>query len=195
MKYINFVCQDDNTERMYSAPVAEDDKAYFEKVLIHLKPLSKDQYQNGFGCIINTLARTSYIIDGSDLYWCSEWEPGFIVVKLSENGNMAWTAIRSPIPNFGDRPCTEEELYAYYEDGEDEENHQYNLIFTPWDAQFDEQHREWYGFEPADQETQDIFLKATKKANELHTVEQQSDEWFEQCKTNIAKWCGEGIRL
>ena len=51
--------------------------------------------------ILHTFARYSYIIYRNNVYWCAEWEPGLIVVRFSPDGSLAWTALRSPIPNFG----------------------------------------------------------------------------------------------
>jgi len=101
--------------------------------------------------ILKTAARYSYVLDGCDLYWCIEWDPGLVVVRMSPGKELEWVALRSPIPNFGGRePLPEDGDPDEYD--EDAENPQYNLVFRPWDAQFDEEYREMRSFAPADEE-------------------------------------------
>jgi hypothetical protein len=111
---------------------------------------------------------------------------------------LEWVALRSPVPNFGGRePLPEDGDPDDYESGD---NPQYNLIFTPWDAQYDEEDRERGRFVPADTELQTRFENALARVNSLSGVMQlryanEKQTWFELCKRNLEKWCGEGIRL
>lgn len=211
MQYINFVFE--STDRgplsdplrdpavqeepvLYMAPVDEPDAHYFAKVIELLKPLSNEQYMNGPAPLQGSAANQSYILDGTDVYWLIEWDPGLVVVRFTPDGAMAWTALRSPVPGFGGRDFDESEWDDYDEDN----NPQYNLIFTPWDAQFDEQDREWGGFVPADPETIARFESALAPSRQLYeAVQSRSDDenraWWEQCQSNLDEWTGEGIRL
>src|SRR5437773_6819026 len=104
---INYVIFVEKTERetvMFTGPLDSGDRHYFENgIFPALRPLSDDEYMNGPAVILHTLARFSYILYNNDVYWCAEWDPGLIVVRFSPGGAMAWSAFRSPIPNFGGR--------------------------------------------------------------------------------------------
>jgi hypothetical protein len=111
---------------------------------------------------------------------------------------LQWVALRSPVPNFGGRePMPEDGDPDEYDYGD---NPQYNLIFTPWDAQFDQQNREWGSFVPADAEVQTRFENALARVNALGSIMESryaadSDRWFQLCKGNLESWAGEGVRL
>lgn len=197
MQYINFVPSDGDEWSMHTAPVAEDDAAYLRRVIATLRPLSREDYMNGPAVVLHTLAKSSYVLDGQDVLWCVEWDPGLIVVRLSPDSELAWTAIRSPTPDFGGREADEADWEAYDDDAD---NPQYNLIFVPWDAQFDAQKREWSSFVPADDDTQTRFQNALKCVDELGEImetrySKDHDTWAQRCKQNLEEWSGEGIRL
>jgi hypothetical protein len=187
-------------EVMLAAPLEEGDSNYLRSgVLPHLSPLSDEEYMQGPAVILHTLARYSYILWRKDVYWCSEWEPGLIVVRFSPDGGMVWAALRSPIPNFGGRRPTAEDRRNYDPDAE---NHQYNLVFNAWDAQFDEDWRKWRSFERAELKTAKAYQAALAHVNELGEQMQTrySDEakfarWTARCKRNLRKWAGKGIRV
>src|SRR5947209_5162586 len=133
---------------MLAAPLDDGDYQYFaDHIMPSLRPLSDEQYMEGPAVILHTFARYSYILYRDDVYWCAEWEPGLVVVRLSPDGRLAWTAMWSPVPNFGGREPAAEDVRDYDEDAE---NRQYNLVFTAWDAQFDAADREWRSFRPAE---------------------------------------------
>lgn len=200
MQYVNFVYGDDDECTLHTAPVAVEDAEYLARVVETLRPLSDEDYMDGPAVVLQTLAKYSYVLEGSTLYWCVEWEPGFLVVRFAPDEPLAWTAIRSPNPGFAGREATEEEWDAFDEDAE---NPQYNLIFVPWDAQFDEQDREWGAFVPAADDVESRFEKALERVNALGEVlegrlgddEKAHEAWCEQCKANLEAWCGEGLRL
>jgi hypothetical protein len=197
MQYVIFVHGDNDEAVIHTAPVAAEDAAFLQRVIATMKPLSEEDYMNGPAIVLHTLAKYSYILDDEDLYWCVEWDPGFLVVRFSPDGQMAWTAIRSPVPNFGGRDANEADWDDYDEDAP---NPQYNLIFDAWDSQFDAQDREWRSFAPADLNVQSRFEKALAHVNELGAIMEErftdnSDAWSERCEQNLEKWCGEGIRL
>src|SRR5258708_6066379 len=106
------------------APVPEREMYYLiDKVLPTMRPLSNAAYMLGPAVILGTLARYSYILFDRAVYWCVGWEPGLVVVLFSGDGGMAWTAIRSPVPEFGGRTPLQEDLDAY---DETTDNPQYN---------------------------------------------------------------------
>jgi hypothetical protein len=186
----NFGDEQDDETVIYTAPVPEEDANYLRQAITALRPLSDDEYLNGPVVCLETMARYSYVLDGNDLYWLIEWEPGLLVVRFRPNEGMAWTAVRSPVPNFGGREASESEMDAYDEDAP---NPQYNLIFRPWDAQLDSEERETNGFVLADEETNARFDNATDHVNDLSDSfeEMSSTErkiWLAQCKENIQLW-------
>lgn len=199
MQYVNFVYEDGDEPTMHTGPVAESDAAYLRLAAKHLKPLSDEDYMTGPAAVLHTAAKYSYVLDGKALYWCIEWDPGLLVVKLAPNAEMQWVALRSPVPNFGGRePLPADGDPDDYD--EDQDNPQYNLIFTPWDAQYDEDYRESGEFIPADADVQTRFENALSHVNGLSDIMESRfgddrDSWNELCQQNIEKWCGEGVRL
>ncbi len=198
MQYVNFVYEDGDDPTLHTGPVPDSDAAYLRQAAAHLKPLSDEEYMTGPAAILHTLAKCSYVLEGDALYWCMEWDPGLIIVKMVPDAEMAWVALRSPIPNFGGRePLPEDgdpDEYDY------DDNPQYNLIFTPWDAQFDEQDREWASFVPADSEVQARFERALARANALADVLESRysadhNHWLQLCQDNLHQWTGDGVRL
>ncbi len=198
MKYVNFVYEDSDEPTLYTGPVAEGDAAYLKQAAAHLRPLSDEQYMTGPAAILNSFAKSSYVLDGEELYWCIEWQPGLLIVKMVPGAEMQWVALRSPVPNFGGRePLPEDGDPESYEA---DNNPQYNLIFIPWDAQFDKQERQWGEFFPADADVEARFEGALARVNALgNEIESRyakdSDKWFELCKGNLEQWAGEGVRL
>jgi hypothetical protein len=146
-----------------SHPLRESSEAYLrESVFPALRPLSDDEYVNGPAKLLSTAGRSSYVLDGEDVYWCIEGGAGLVVVKFSPNGSMASAELRSPNPEFGGRKATAEEIENFDEDAE---NPQYNLVFDAWDAQFDEEElEEW---ESVDDHTRSRFETALAHADRL----------------------------
>jgi hypothetical protein len=198
LQYVNFVYDDGEDPTLFTGPVPDSDAAYLRQALNFLKPLSDDDYLNGPAVVLQTVAKHSYLLDGDVVYWCIEWEPGLIVVKMAPDAEIQWTALRSPVPNFGGRePLPEDGDPDEYEPDNDP---QYNLIFTSWDAQFDEEEREWGSFVPADADVQTRFHNALARANAMAgdvetRIADDCDGWTQSCKQNLENWCGEGIRL
>jgi hypothetical protein len=149
-------------EVMHTAPVSEDDARFLrERVLPTLQALDDETYLDGPAMILHTGARFSYVLDGDDLLWCVEWEPGLLVVRFSPDGRMAWTALRSPVPGFGGRKPLKQDLERYDEDADDP---QYNLVFHAWDAQFDEFSRTHFAFVPASEDAQRRYAAGLRAA-------------------------------
>lgn len=187
-------------DTLLTAPPVRDDFRYFvNHVVPNLRPISDEDYMQGPAVILHTLARYSYILYREDVYWCAEWDPGLIVVRFSPDGSLVWTALRSPIPDFGGRKATAEEVSDYDEDAE---NHQYNLVFRAWDAQFDEFWRKERSFRPASARTARLYEAALAHANRLgermqarYSEDGKFSRWTERCKRNLRKWAGEGVRV
>jgi hypothetical protein len=198
MQYVNFVFDDGEEPTLYTGPVSDSDAAYLQRAVRHLKPLSDEDYLNGPAVILQTMAKYSYVLDGDDLYWCVEWDPGLIVVKMGVDTEMQWVALRSPVPDFGGRTPLPED--GDPEEYDPDDNPQYNLIFTPWDAQFDPDEREEGSFAPAELEVRTRFQNALARANALGSVIEDrlandGDAWMRLCKQNLEAWCGDGVRL
>ncbi|GLX13854.1 hypothetical protein Pstr01_20930 [Pseudomonas straminea] len=193
MKYVVFISEQSCPDGMYTGSVAPQDADYFTRCVIpHLQPLSDEEYLDGPAAILQTGARYSYLLSGEDIYWCVEWEPGLVVVKFSPDSSMAWAALRSPVPNFGGRVALEVDTAQY---DEDEENHQYNLVFRSWDAQFDEDHRVWGDFEPALPGEEAAFNAAIRHANRLSNQHQCDEQAHRERLARFTARCGEGIRV
>ncbi len=185
--------------QLLCAPVPQRETYYLiERVLPTMLPLSDAAYMRGPAVILGTLARYSYVLFDRAVYWCVEWEPGLVVVRFSGDGGMAWTAIRSPVPEFGGRTPLQEDLGAYDETAD---NPQYNLVFTAWDAAVgNEKDREFAGFVPADPETQQHYERAMSHVDSLGDIIESKyasdrDHWSKHCFANIKDWAGEGVRV
>ena len=197
MQYVNFVYGEDDETELNTAPVPVDDAAYLQRVIAELRPLSDEEYMTGPAVILHTMAKYSYVLSGDVLYWCVEWDPGLIVIRFSPDEDMSWVAVRSPVPNFGGREANQSDWDAYDVEAE---NPQYNLIFDPWDAQFDDQQRIWKSFVPVDSDVQGRFQRALTQVNTLGELMEKrfGDDlptWTETSKKNVESWCSEGIRL
>ncbi|TWE01952.1 hypothetical protein FB481_1101 [Pseudomonas sp. AG1028] len=193
MKYVVFISDQSSPYGMYTGPVAPQDADYFTRgVIPHLQPLSEEEYLDGPAAILHTGARYSYLLSGEDIYWCVEWEPGLVVVRFSPDSSMAWAALRSPVPNFGGRVALEVDTAQY---DEDEENHQYNLVFRSWDAQLNEDHRVWGAFEAALPGEEAVFNAAIRYANRLSNQHQCDEQVHRERLARLTARCGEGIRV
>ena len=199
MKYLIWVTQKDEIEKMFSAPVSTIDSDYFKReVLPSLTPISQDFYCKSFAAILQTLAKWSYILYQEKLYWCIEWTPGFIVLEFQPDGIIQGAALRSPIPTFGRRTPLPVDLENEFDD-ELYENHQYNLIFDAWDAQFDKQTRNWKKFLLVSKEDREQYDKCIRyidnlasKVEELY--QQDIKNFMQKSFDRIGKWAGEGKR-
>ncbi|WP_147274407.1 hypothetical protein [Bremerella cremea] len=197
MRYVILVERKREAPAMYTAEIDQDDAAYLQAAAKTMRPLSSEDYMRGPAAILHMLARYSYILDGQDVYWCVEWTPGMIVIKFSPGGQMQWTALRSPVPDFGGRQPTPEDKAAYDKDAP---NHQVNLIFDPWIAQSDAEDREAKGFLPADAKTEATFEAALARVNEIgEQIETQHghdlEAWVYRGEDEVAKMVGEGVLI
>lgn len=198
MQFVNFVYEESDDLTLYTGPVPDGDAAYLRQAAAHLKSLSEDEYMTGPAAILHTMAKYSYVLDGEELYWCIEWVPGLVIVKMAPGKELQWVAVRSPIPNFGGREPLPDD--GGPDDYDEDNNPQYNLVFTPWDAQYDKENREWGSFIPADDQVRMRFESALARVNALGSVLEachapNSGSWFQLCQANLEKWCGEGLRL
>lgn len=198
MQYLNYVYDNSDTPVIHTGPVAEREAEYLHRASTHLQPLSDEEYMTGPAGILSGLAKSSYVLDGSTLYWCVEWEPGLIIVQMRPNHEMQWVALRSPSPDFAGREPLP--VDGKIEDYDPDENPQYDLIFTPWDAQYDAEYRKFGSFLPADEDVLQRFSDALRHANELGSAMQKrfsndTSKWYQNCRRNIEKWAGNGVRI
>ena len=181
--------EDDETTTL-TRPVDAVDVEYLrEKVIPVLHPLSVDEYSFGPAAILHTAAPHSYVLDGTVVYWCVEWAPGLLVIRFAPDGEMAWAALKSPVPGFGGREATEAEWDAYDEDAE---NPQYNLVFDAWDDIFDQEREAWEPISASDLAAYTAALAPVNRLSEALKLqwESRSEEYLERCKTSPI-WRGE----
>lgn len=198
MQYVNLVYGNTDAPTLHAAPVPSREADYLRLATLHLKPLSDEEYMTGPAAILHTAAKYSYVLDGEALFWCIEWDPGLIVIKIAPETDLQWVALRSPNPHFGGREPLAEDGDADAYDMDD--NPQYELIFTPWDAQFDEDDRDWASFVPADIEVQARFESALNRVNALSRIMEtrfgrDRRHWISLCQSNLERWAGDGVRL
>ena len=199
-RYAIFVAQG-GPNVMFTGPLGADAREYLLRGIVPaLRPLSDDEYLSGPVAILGTAARSSYVLVNRDVFWCVEWEPGLIVVRFSPNGAMAWAAFRSPIPDFGRRTPTEEDLKFAAELDPEADNPQYNLVFDAWDAQFEEDAREYRDFEPASADESSRWEAALAHAVALgersaHFTSAEREQQHAQCVHSLAALAGGGIRV
>ncbi len=130
MQYIIEVGESPEQMEWNCSPLAETDEEYLRRAGEHFVLLTEEQITHGLAVVFQTGARYSYVIDEDELLVCVEWQPGLLIIKVSEQQEFKWVALRSPIPNFGGRvPLPEDGDLDEY-DGLD--NPQYNIVFTPW---------------------------------------------------------------
>ena len=199
MKYV-FTEGEGDDETLRSASVEGDDRDFFlEAILPTLRPLSDEEYMHGPVLFLSTWAKYSYILFKQDVYWCVEWDPGLIVIRLSPNGTMAWNAFRSPIPDFGGREPMEQDVRDYDEDLEDYQDH---LVYRAWAAQFDKGMPGELIFERASETDAEAYRAALKhvqtlgdQMEALYSGDDQLDKPREECTRNLTLWAGEGVRV
>lgn len=198
MQYIIEVGESPEEMELYAAPVAESDAEYLRQAGKYFMPLSREQITHGLAVIFQTGTRYSYVIDQDELLVCIEWQPGLLIIKVSEQQEFKWMALRSPIPNFGGRvPLPEDGDPDEYDDLD---NPQYNLVFTPWDAQFDPDEREYYGFSPAGSDVEEQFERLRGRFDSMAQPAPSFDHpdyerWRRKCIENLNQWTGIGVRL
>jgi hypothetical protein len=182
-RYLIFDPEDTTGETILSAPVNPPEAAYLRDVVLpRLRPLSEEDYRNGPHAILGTAAHFSYVLAGSDVYWCVEWDPGLLVIRFSATDSMSWCALRSPVPDFGGRDATEEELDAY---DEDEPDPQYNLVFAAWDPQHDPELRDGWTKISADEmrRWKAAMSQASRVATAVDGLHETDPEAYELWRT------------
>ena len=119
MQYIISVYEDSETPSLHCGPVPDSDADYLRLAIKSLKPLSDECYMTGPASILHTMANHSYVLDGAQLYWCIEWDPGLLIISMAPKSDLNWVALRSPIPDFGGRdPLPEDGDPDDYDDDE-----------------------------------------------------------------------------
>lgn len=169
MKYLLFK-EVKNKPAPMTRTVPKKDADYLKKTVVpKMRTLSDDEYLYGPGAILQTPAKYSYILDGKFVYWCVDWQPGFLVIQFSTDGTMKFAALR--------RVEFEEP------DGES----QYSLIFDAWDAQFEEDiGPSWKAAAAADLKAHSAALKHAgtlhKKVYEECLPKKSYDSYFKKCE-------------
>jgi hypothetical protein len=188
MKYILL----NDSTNLLECEVPPSESRYLQAAISSLEDLSDAEYLSSVVVVLRTSAKYSYVLDGINVLWLIEWQPGLIVVKFSPTKRMQWTAIRSPIPDFGGR------IPLPPDDCEDIQNPQYDLIYTSFDAAIDPDCTE--NFSKCDPETVSVFNAALAHVNSLEEklkldTNGEKLDWTEQCFRNIELRCGQGRRI
>lgn len=193
MQYIIWVDGEDSAV-LHVGPVADPEAAYLGAALDHLEPVSDEDYLAGPAVIVSTAARSSYVLDGEDVLWCTEWEPGLLVFRFRPDATMQRVALRSPVPDFAGREASQEAIEAWDEEAP---NPQYRLIFDAWDAQFEADTRAWLGFTVAQPDDLRRWQTAMSHVNGLHKSldGRNSKREFSVAKARVAAWAGYGVTL
>lgn len=194
MQYVAFFDEDDESV-MHVAEVGKTEYKFLtNQVLPSLKPLSAEQYMVGPAGVLHTFAKFSYVLFKGDLYWCIEWTPGLVIVRIRKGGELSWAAFRSPNPQFGGRKATRVEIASFDCDAEDPLD---NIVFYPWNAALE---RNSDFFKPASRRWCVQYELAIDHLNALgETMATRFggdiDGWRENCQKNIAAFAGNGIPL
>lgn len=186
MRYLIYV-EDDGGARYQAAKVAKEEAAYLKKALRLCSPLSRADYRAGPSAIVRTAAKAGWVATRDSMVWLVEWQPGLLVFDVGRDA-VSWTALRSPVPHFGGRPATKQQMNAFDEDAH---NSQYRLIFAPWDAQFDEEDREHLGFADAGPKDVGRLERAHDLLNAWSEPEADGDEALRRLGTMV----GDGQRV
>lgn len=193
---------------LHMSNVDKGDADYLRHAAKHLQSLSDEQYMTGPAVLLLSMAKSSYVLSGKDLYWCVEWTPGLVIVRVSPEKPLAWVGLAAQgagSPNLGLTG-----LGSVVDDSTSREigcenerdrlgNPQYNLIFDCYDAQQDTEFRE-SEFVVADVEVRENFQNALSQLDRLaDTMEtrfgESVTEWFEDGKQNLKKWLAGGVSL
>ena len=194
MQYVAFFDEGDQSV-MHVASVGESEYRFLVvEAIPALKPLSIEEYMHGPAVILQTFAKYSYILFKGDLFWCIEWPPGLLIVRINANGELDWAAFRSPNPRFGGRKATKEELANFDWDAD---NPLHKIVFDAWDAEIE---KDVDYFEPATRHWCNQYETAIEHLN-THGEAMAArfgdtvDQWRETCKKNIKEFAGPGITL
>lgn len=186
MKYLIFANAD--ADQPMVGPVPEAEAEYFNEARVTLKEIGEEGFRSTFAPLFISAAKISYILDGDSFFALFEWNPGLIILSV-KGRKFKWTALRSPVPDFGGREPLPEDKADDFD--EDEPNPQYDLIFGPWDAQFDEEYREDGEFVEASKEDCAPYQAAMTTLEPMFVdAEANQNTW-----DRIEALAGEGIRL
>jgi hypothetical protein len=151
-----------------------------KEVLPRLKPLSKEDYLYGPAAILGAEPAFSYVVEGSNVYWCVEWDPGLLVIRFDDKGKMAYAALPAINPLFGNRTATLAELKEYEERDHDP---QVELVYQGYDAQFEDGDRT--GWVIAGRPFRRTFETAIEHVNQLYD---QLEEGFGDDEAKVKAW-------
>lgn len=151
-----------------------------KQVLPLMKPLSKDDYLYGPAAILGAEAAYSYLLDGSVVYWCVEWDPGLLVIRFDDKGKMAYAALQALNPLFGNRTATLADIKAYEERECDQ---QVELVYQGYDAQFEDADRT--GWVIATRPFRRAFDTAIEFVNVMH---EKLEDGFGDDEAKVLAW-------
>jgi len=182
----------DTDEGPFTAPLETlQQQLLSELALPNLRTVSVEDYRDGFSVLWNSAAPSSVVIDDETVFVCFEWDPGCILLQIGPTSPIAAVALRDPRPTFGRRePLADDPPF----DEEELTNPLYDLIFTPWDAQFDPRDRQWGGFTAASATDTEVVRRAFESLASLPAPE-VTDESLSARVQHIAGWAGVGIRI
>jgi len=175
----------------FTAAVGErEERVLREVALPALAAVSADEYRRGLSALRETFVKASVVLDEDCVFFCFECQPGLIVLRVGADSQLAAVALRSPRPDFGGRePLPDDPPFD-----EDEQNPLYNLVFTPWDAQFDAELREYEGFTAAagtESAQYERAMAALSTAADSHGPAGRPEARLQ----HLADWSGIGVRL
>lgn len=156
------------------AEVSAEEKDYFEKaVLPLLKPISGEEYVNGFWAVLQTMAKYIYLLSETEMYWVTMWEGGLLTLTINPEGEMKAALTQA----------WEEEEWI---------EPAYRLFYRGWDAQFEEEKRKWIGFKKANAHQRELYQSYLDLLNQYTDTIQKNQatraNYVEDCLDNLRLW-------
>lgn len=200
LKYFFWVDKDDrNDSKLHVGDVSATAAAFIRlHVGQNLSSLDADTYNHGPLGLLSSAVSSVYIMDRDAVLWCTEWEPGLIVVRFSPGDEMRWAAFRDPRPDFADRTPLPGDS-----DDDANDNPLYSLIFDGWDAQNGHDPDHDLPLINARPATKDEMARFATAMNGVHAIAFDAPErdtpefeaWVRRCYATIESFAGEGIRF
>ncbi|MBB5959563.1 hypothetical protein FHS29_006184 [Saccharothrix tamanrassetensis] len=156
-------------DEVWASPVDAPELAYVHaEIDPALRDLSDEDYLTGVAAIRHTAAPAGLLLVDDRVLTCVEWQPGLLVIESTPGPTLRRAVLESPAPGFGGVPVDAGALAAYHADPtrQARREHQYNLVFTPWDAALDLDGRD--GWSPITDDARSRFTAATAHLDALN---------------------------